>query len=45
MQVYDLINNKEIAKKSVLKDTFKIDTDSAVVTKDRTIVFILNDNN
>jgi hypothetical protein len=44
MEVYDFSQDKEIAKKAVLKLEYKIDIDSSIVASDSSILFILNEN-
>ncbi len=41
MEIYDLENNVAVAKKAVLKFEYKIDVDSAVITNNDTVRFIL----
>ena len=41
MEIYDLEKNCEIAKKAVLKFEYKIDIDSAIVSNNDTVRFIL----
>lgn len=44
MEVYDFSQDREIAKKAVLKLEYKIDIDSSIVASDSSILFILNEN-
>lgn len=44
MEVYDFAEDKEIAKKAVLKLEYKIDVDSSIVASDNSILFILNED-
>jgi hypothetical protein len=43
MEIYDLDKDTEIAKKGVLKFEYKIDIDSAIISDNDTVRFILNE--
>jgi hypothetical protein len=43
MEIFDLLKNREVAKKAVLKLEYKIDIDSAIVGLDGNIIFLLNE--
>lgn len=43
MEVYDFSQDKEVAKKAVLKLEYRIDVDSAIVAADQSVLFILNE--
>ncbi len=44
MEIYDFENEKDVAKKAVLKLEYKIDIDSSIVGNDGSILFILNED-
>ena len=44
MEIFDLQQNKDVAKKAVQKLEYKIDIDSAIVAFDGSIIFLLNEN-
>lgn len=44
MEIFDIEKNIDIAKKAVMKAEYKIDIDSAIVSHDGSIIFILNEN-
>jgi len=44
MEIFDIEKNIDIAKKAVMKAEYKIDIDSAIVSNDGSIIFILNEN-
>lgn len=44
MEVYDFSEDRSVAKKAVLKLEYRIDVDSAIVSTDNTILFILNES-
>jgi hypothetical protein len=43
MEVYDFAQDKEVAKKAVLKLEYRIDVDSSIVAADGSVLFILNE--
>lgn len=43
MEIFDLEKNMAVAKKAVQKLEYKIDIDSAIVSLDGSIIFLLNE--
>jgi hypothetical protein len=43
MEIFDLDRNIDVAKKAVMKLEYRIDIDSAIVSTDGSIIFLLNE--